>query len=402
MKILVYFSIIHFTFAFQDFFIEKLGWFCSNHDKKYLSILFPSQWTYSHKKLSKLMNMDLRVRTIENIVDLEDQDFFVMFHSTENDFQDWNIVSHRLIKSALVVVEQHQLDELISIISQENLSLNLYCLVHNEDLFEFKEILKLKNQKSVIVKSAYKNEIDLQGIHIPTITAEWKPYVKIDKCNQIGTNCAIKGFAVDIMDGAADYMNFTWNAEISNDWGMTPKSGPFNMSGEWGGVMGNIVVGNYEISVNVWLLNLERVKVMDHAIVLKDDPSILLTKTVPTKLDWSFYKRPFHNKLWIGIIIFIFILAMIYWTTYMFSSNALDITGFSIWIFFTLIQAFYCGALTMFFISQVEAPFKNLDEAILNFPNWNIVFTSGWESMFESQANKVYPLFHGFNSILLY
>ena len=189
MKILVYFSIIHFTFAFQDFIIEKLGWFCSNHDKKYLSILFPSQWTYSHKKLSKLMNMDLRVRTVENIVDLDDQDFFVMFHSTENDFQDWNIVSHRLIKSALVVVEHHQLDELISIISQENLSLNLYCLVYNEDLFDFKEILKLKSQKSVTVKSAYENEIDLQGIHITTITGEWRPYVNIVNCYKTGKTC---------------------------------------------------------------------------------------------------------------------------------------------------------------------------------------------------------------------
>ena len=397
MKILVYFSIIHFTLAIQDFITEKLGQFCSNHNKKYLSILFSSQWIHSNQTLSKLMKMDFRVRTIKNIDNLEDQDFFVMFHSTENDFQFWNIVSHRLIKLTLVIVEKHKLDELTAQISQENLSLNLYCLVYNEDLFEFKEIFKLKNQKSVIVKSAYDNDINLQGIHIPIITGEWKPYVKIDNCNQIGTKHDIKGFAVDIMDGAADYMNFTWNAEISDDWGMTPKSGPFNMSGEWGGVMGNVVLGNYEVSVNVWLLTLERSKVLDHAITLKNDPSVLLTKTLPTKLDWSFYKRPFHNKLWIGIMIFGFVFAMIYWTSYNLSSNALDITGFSIWIFFTLIQAFYCGSLTMFFLSQVEAPFKNLDEAMLNFPNWNTIFISGWEFVFESPANKVYQKFHGFN-----
>ena len=30
---------------------------------------------------------------------------------------------------------------------------------------------------------------------------------------------------------------------LDGDWGMLPKAGPYNMSGEWGGVMGDVING---------------------------------------------------------------------------------------------------------------------------------------------------------------
>ena len=30
---------------------------------------------------------------------------------------------------------------------------------------------------------------------------------------------------------------------MDGDWGMIPKAGPYNMSGEWGGVMGDVING---------------------------------------------------------------------------------------------------------------------------------------------------------------
>ena len=41
---------------------------------------------------------------------------------------------------------------------------------------------------------------------------------------------------------ARDY-NFTWDVyrDENNDWGLFPKSGPYNISGNWTGVMGKSI-----------------------------------------------------------------------------------------------------------------------------------------------------------------
>ena len=74
-------------------------------------------------------------------------------------------------------------------------------------------------------------KVDLQGFHITSISGPWWPYFNIPtKCFGAKNiqNCgSIDGFLVDFMDQAAKNMNFTWNIEISDDWGMSPKSGTY-------------------------------------------------------------------------------------------------------------------------------------------------------------------------------
>ena len=389
--ILIYFLFIP-TFAYHAKLIENLGWFCSQHNFKFLSILIHNKLPlYAHITNKMLTNMDLRVKSITNMDDdLEDRDFIVIFYTPENDFKDWYSLSHRRIKSALFVVEQHYLDDLVYLIHQKKLSLNIYCLIHNESLLEFKELIALKSQTKVIIKNTDEKKVDLQGIHVSSITGDWKPFVNIHNCDQFGKNCAIDGFSVDIMNTAAKFMNFTWSSEISNDWGMSPKSGPFNISGEWGGVMGNVILGNYDVSVNYWIMALQRMELMDHVRLYKSDPIAILFKPVSVDMDWKFYYRPFENNLWIGIVLIIVINGITYFTTYMNNSNCpKKIIGFSFWIFFTFAHAYYGGALTMFFITESEVPFKNLDDVIMAFPKWKTIFISGSGSFFKEPARKV-------------
>ena len=267
---------------YQANLIEKMGWFCSQHNFKFLSILFHNKVSlYNHQTSKMLTNMDLRVKSIANMVDhLEDRDFIVIFYAPENYYKDWHALSHRRIKSSLFVVEQHHLDDLMYLIPQKKLSLNIYCLIHNESLLEFKELIALKNQTKVIIKNTDEKKIDLQGIHISSITGNWKPYVNTYNCDQFGKNCAMEGFSVDIMNTAAKFMNFTWSSEISSDWGMSPKSGPFNISGEWGGVMGNVILGNYDVSVNFWAMNLHRMELIDNVWLFKSHSDRLGGKIV--------------------------------------------------------------------------------------------------------------------------
>ena len=64
-------------------------------------------------------------------------------------------------------------------------------------------------------------------------------------------------------------MNFTWKVKLSDDWGSSPKSGPYNMSGEWEGIMGNVILNQYPFSVSSWSSTWERSFLLDHAAVLK-------------------------------------------------------------------------------------------------------------------------------------
>ena len=44
----------------------------------------------------------------------------------------------------------------------------------------------------------------------------------------------------------------------NNDWGTSPKSGPYNLSGTWGGVMGDVITKKYDLSLSGWVWNTAR------------------------------------------------------------------------------------------------------------------------------------------------
>jgi hypothetical protein len=41
-------------------------------------------------------------------------------------------------------------------------------------------------------------------------------------------------------------------------------------------------------------------------------------------------------------------------------------------MFFVLLNAFYGGALTMFFTSEITIPFNNIYEVMRAYPSWNL------------------------------
>ena len=71
--------------------------------------------------------------------------------------------------------------------------------------------------------------IDLQGLHIYSITGYFWPYFNRENCDSNGKNCSYTGFVVDFMNEASKAMNFTWSTDIIEDWGMFPKSGYFSL-----------------------------------------------------------------------------------------------------------------------------------------------------------------------------
>ena len=66
---------------------------------------------------------------------------------------------------------------------------------------------------------------------------------------------------------------------------------------------------------------------------------------------------------------------------------------YTLWIFFSLTYTYYVGAFTMFFVSENGINFKNIKEAISEFPRWNIIFNNGAESHFALPAQRVIILY---------
>ena len=58
----------------------------------------------------------------------------------------------------------------------------------------------------------------------------------------------------------------------------------------------------------------------------------------------------------------------------------------SSWYFFVLVNAFYGGAMTMFFTSETTLPFETEREVIRAYPDWNLMLLDGNEFPFVSKA----------------
>ena len=154
------------------------------------------------------------------------------------------------------------------------------------------------------------------------------------------------------MDMSQRLFNFTYASykDPNDDWGLGPKSGPFNLSGTWGGVMGGVINGEYDLSLSAWYWIFARCELLSFAPVIRSRYSIedqliiqllmdhncsncrfvlAVTPQVP-EVDYMLYLRPFHNEAWLailGMLILLFGSLLVIWTM---KTNAKSTTGFRV------------------------------------------------------------------------
>ena len=157
--------------------------------------------------------------------------------------------------------------------------------------------------------------------------------------------------------------------------------------------MGDVVTGKYQMSLNGWKYFLQRNEILDFVPIMKT-ATILCIIPKPPEVDSGLFIRPFTYSAWktIGIISFVGILVLI--VPYFFIKDweklkAFHIIELSLWSFFVLLNAYYGGALTMFFVSEITVPFNTLRDVLKVFPEWNIVFTDGIEAVVKLPADEV-------------
>ena len=170
--------------------------------------------------------------------------------------------------------------------------------------------------------------------------------------------------------------------------------GPYNLSGRWKGVEGDVVTGKYQMSLNAWLWTTERNKVLDFVYPNRIVATVLCYISKPSVLDYGLAIRPFTYKVWKSIGITLSGGLAVLFLPYFFirgweDMSANSIIKISLWYFFVLINAYYGGAMTMFFANEDVPPFENLRDVLQAFPKWNLVFTSGVENHFKVPADQV-------------
>ena len=121
--------------------------------------------------------------------------------------------------------------------------------------------------------------------------------------------------------------------------------------------MGDVVTGKYHFSLNSWYRYTKRDPILDFVPVSKDK-FILTYIPKPPEVDYGLFIRPFRIEAWraifavsfVGLLSFALtqIIAKIYGIRI--SSRIVIFFG---WSFFVLINAYYGGALTMFFARLV-------------------------------------------------
>ena len=312
-------------------------------------------------------------------------------------------LTHKKVQRTVVVVERPSSESMMPVFRQKLQALKtnsfFYLAMVYQSTTIWYQVITLKSGYSLdevkFVPNSYqvKEDFDLQGLAIKSISLTWAPYLTVGGCNEQGINCAVNdGYLGDYMDILADQFNFTFTSdkEPNGDWGIMPKSGPFNLSGDWGGVMGNVVTGKYDVSISAWDWNLERSNVVQYVLVTKNN-KILVWEPKNPKIDFGIFLRPITSESWVAILVTTCLtLSLIAFTTIYIpsaeSSDGRKLMIISIQYFFIFINAYYGGALTMFFTSSVRIPLETLRVTLQAHPDWKLKFMAGGEIYFAVPA----------------
>ncbi|TRY80960.1 hypothetical protein TCAL_14039, partial [Tigriopus californicus] len=230
-------------------------------------------------------------------------------------------------------------------------------------------------------------QYDLQGVEITSQSLDWHPYTIFEP------NGTSYGHLIDMTHHLARLFNFTLRSikEPKNDWGLQSQYLK-NITG----VLGNVIQGKVDLSLSLWIWNLERSSVVDFSIVASDWEQLCFVPQMP-KVDPTLFLRPFTTDSWIAVgltFLIIVVCALVPLTIQSFNqTHSFMIISTSGWYFFVLLNAFYGGALTMFFANEPSIPFSTVKDVVEAFPSWNVKIREGNEIFILANASPQRPEF---------
>lgn len=209
----------------------------------------------------------------------------------------------------------------------------------------------------------------------------WHPWLSIGNCKEINRFCSSSGILHDIMDIIARSHNFTWDLQMSQDvWGGFPKSNNWSDPNRiFEGIFNMIVHDEIDIALSIWDNVPERHPFADITAPVYSRKIEVYVNSKSDVLDRQLLTKPFTLSSWCGIafltvlIITIDKLApkfLVFWRDCWYTRRIIILTG---WVFFNMINAYYGGALTMFFSIPPTYPFSNVIEGLDLYPDWKML-----------------------------
>ena len=141
-----------------------------------------------------------------------------------------------------------------------------------------------------------------------------------------------------------------------------------------------IIKGEYPLSLSTWSLRPDRAQIMDY-VGFKNEYNILMLIPQPPKVDFALFIRPFTANVWAILFSILLVLAFTIALRLLVERKTSLHVSFRIihacvMVFVILVNAYYGGALTMFFSTEAKVSFKSLMD-VLRDPSWNIVIRNG-------------------------
>jgi hypothetical protein len=347
-------------------------------------------WTFARNSTFYLQTLTMNQYLENYSFQLLDVQVFIFDVKNDNIITFLHEIAHAPVRSSVIYIKyvwtQSEETYLKRTLMELKLDLLFYLAVSSDDGVKWYQIVTLKSGytmtqlKFSLDTFQMIEDYNLEGLTIQSISTNDAPYLTIENCDQGGKQCKTDGYLKDYTDVIAQKLNFTHEShiQIDGDWGNVPKSGPYNRSGEWGGVMGKIVDAEYDMSVSVWWWLRERYEMMSFVIIISYD-ELLVWKTTNLEIDFGLFVRPFSTQSWVAILsLFAIATICIFLNQYVIphteDSNGEKILVATLWYFFVILYAFYGGAMTMFFTKAQHIVFQDTEDVLRAYPEWKPVF----------------------------
>jgi hypothetical protein len=414
----------------SDQLYTDLAKFCSHNGMDFVSLTTTDQQPLLKNKAQKayktFQKYGLRVRSLSYdklYAELNFQlDSLMLFTDSQvvseiNIFQMHleQIGKHKIRKTILLFVDhfdskqESELNDALNNLVIGNAWFSVLYQNHS-NVTKYRNIFSLSNNTKTLVQDIKLTETnqmvenyDLGGLEVYCNSLSWAPYFEISNCkgmhnSDFAKDCEMSGYLNDILNAMGNIVNFTWTSHVPTDgsWGTMDENGVWVT-----GPMGTIINGEYHMTISSWSWSFERNSLMDFVSVGGNEFFALALTPQAAELDFGLFIRPFQDEAWLLVLASIMMIVITVVVPYSLLSYYEHTESFKLvslfsWLFFLLINAYYCGALTMFFIGDLTLPFNSIEDVMRSYPDWNLKYRVGNDIFWKVKAKAGDPLYSEF------
>ena len=235
---------------------------------------------------------------------------------------------------------------------------------------------------------------DAMGSELKALTLEYTPFVKVQEWPNSTLKPEITGYTVDLWTNLGRLGNFTYklSKDPSGIWGAFPSSNSAQNNVTLVGLIGRLLRNEVDVPMSVWPHTINRQQWSDFTYSTKNAEYRCFTdKEILRRHDLYFQKHPFTLVSWLVILaasIVCILLTMLFQNLgYETSSRIVSFIGNFI---FTLVSAFYGGALIMFLAISKDPPFSNILE-VAGSDLWKLKLSKGEENVLRNYFDMCDP-----------